>query len=142
MAKHGFHAALVEGDLSHLPFSDCSFDCAIAVASYHHIEGEASRATAVNELRRVLRPAGEAFISVWNYEQPRFRGTSRDQFVPWRIGDTILNRYYHLFAIDELEYVLTQGGFEIERIGSGTRPGDPSTQDVRNICALVKKPVG
>lgn len=140
MAKHGFHAALVCGDLRALPFADHSFDYAIAVASYHHIEREESRGQAFNELRRVLRPAGEAFISVWNRDQPRFRDTPEDQWVPWRHGEVTLQRFYHLFTVDELAAVLQQSRFTIQHIGHGSSREDVLEEDVRNICALIQKP--
>lgn len=140
MAKHGFRAGLVRGDLSHLPFGDSSFDYAIAIASYHHVEGAASRKEALAELRRILRPAGEAFLSVWNYAQPRFHGTPRDQLVPWCSEGVRLQRYYHLFTVDELHHLLAECGFEIARIGHGMQGGDPAREDIRNICALVRKP--
>ncbi len=140
MAKHEFSAARVRGDLSHLPFADATFDHALAIASYHHIEDESSRHRAVAELRRVLRPGGEAFLSVWNYVQPRFHNTPRDQYVPWRDGEVTLNRFYHLYTEDELAALLLQCGLVIERIGPAASREDPEREDTRNICALVRKP--
>lgn len=140
MARHGFRAALVCADLCHLPFADNSFDCAVAVAGYHHIETKDGRRHALDELCRVLRPGGEAFISVWNREQPRFRDTPSDQWIPWRDGEVTLYRFYHLFTAEELASVLQQSGFAVAHIGPGTLRTDAATEDVRNICALIQKP--
>jgi len=140
LTKHGVRAALTQGDLRRLPFVDRSVDYAIGIACYHHIEGDAARAEAFVELRRVLRPGGEAFLSVWNHDQPRFRGASRDQFVPWRKGGTVLRRYYHLFTLDELQAALLRAGFQVVRIGHGAPRGDEAENDPRNICALVRRP--
>ena len=139
-AKHGVGATLVQADLTHLPFADSSFDHAIGIACYHHIQGERERQLALGELQRILRPGGEAFLSVWNYAQPRFQAMPQDQTVPWHSGGVTLSRYYHLFTRDEFAEVLQQGGFEIVRLGYGTRRNADSEEDTRNICALVRRP--
>ncbi|MBN1152790.1 MAG: class I SAM-dependent methyltransferase [Dehalococcoidia bacterium] len=135
--RHGLQASLVQGDLVSLPFADDSFDYAVAVACYHHIEGTPARVQALSELRRVLRAGGEAFISVWNHAQPRFEGTPQDQQIPW--GEGTLNRYYHLFTQEELALALTECGFDLVRVGFGSERRDAAREDPRNICALVRK---
>ena len=139
---HAFGASLDQGELSYLPFEDGAFDFAIAIACYHHLEGENVRAAALVELRRTLRPGGEAFISVWNHEQPRFATAPRDVLVPWGDEDSALTRYYHLYTCAELETALLQSGFSVIRLGHGTRRHDPTQEDERNICALIARPEG
>lgn len=53
---------LVNGDVVHLPFSDGSFDVVVAPHMLYHVE---ARATALVELRRVLRPGG-VLVAVTN----------------------------------------------------------------------------
>ncbi len=139
MSRHGTRASLIQGDLSHLPFADESFDYAIGVACYHHIEGASARKMAFAELKRILRPQGEAFLSVWNHAQPRFSELPQDQQVPFRHGTTAVERYYHLFTADELEAVLRQSGFETVSMGCSMSRQDRSLEDSRNICALVRR---
>ncbi len=97
-ARHDVNASLVQGELTQLPFRSESFDYAIGVACYHHIPGESGRVEAYSELKRILKPAGEAFVSVWNHDQPRFRALPQDQLVPWRVGEVTVQRYYHLYV--------------------------------------------
>lgn len=141
MARHATHSPLVQGDLACLPFADASFDHAIGIACYHHIQGESARRKAFFELRRILKPGGEAFVSVWNHLQPRFRSLEQDQFVQWRDGDTTLKRYYHLFTGEELRAELQRAGFEIVRIGHSRMRHDATKEDQRNICALLRNPL-
>lgn len=141
-ARHGSNIALAQGELTSLPFADAAFDHAVGVACYHHIKGEEHRARALAELMRILRPEGEAFISVWNHEQQRFRGAPQDQMVPFRVGDVTLTRYYHLFTREELGAELRRSGFELLTLGYGTSRSDASREDARNICALVRRPAG
>ena len=84
-AKFQFQVKLSVADALSLPFSDNAFDWAISVATYHHIKGKGERERAFMELRRVLKPGGEAFLTVWNYGQPRFWLRSKDQEVRWRV---------------------------------------------------------
>jgi ubiquinone/menaquinone biosynthesis C-methylase UbiE len=66
-------AQFIRSDLEALPFSDNSMDAAVCVATLHHIPSGAARSKAASELRRVLKPGGSAFISVWDLDQPKFK---------------------------------------------------------------------
>jgi len=138
--KHNYHALLIQGDLTSMPFGDSTFDYAVGIASYHLVQDATARLLAFRELRRILRPAGEALLSVWNYEQPRFRSLPQDQAIPWRVGNTTVERYYHLYTRDELETALQRSGFDVVQLGYGTMKTGSSTEDIRNICALVRNP--
>jgi tRNA (uracil-5-)-methyltransferase TRM9 len=137
--KFKFKAELRQADARQLPYADGFFDYAIAVASYHHIEGVEERLKALTELKRVLRPGGEAFITVWNKWQTKFWFKGKDTQVPWKAKDKTLNRYYHLFSYGELEKLARQAGFEIIRSFPEKRYKFPITFFSRNICLLVRK---
>ncbi|MFW6150844.1 MAG: class I SAM-dependent methyltransferase [Chloroflexota bacterium] len=138
-AKFRFEAALVRGDMTALPFAAASFDRAVAVASYHHLQGTEARHQALRELNRVLRSGGEAFLSVWNRRQPRFWLRSSEQLVPWRAREGTRYRYYHLFTYGELEASLDKAGFTVLHLGPEKGYRVPVRQFSRNICALVRK---
>ncbi len=137
--KFGFTASLVVADAGYLPFADESFDWAISVATYHHIPGEERRQAALNELKRVLKPGGEAFITVWNYWQPRFWFRGKEVIVPWRTGGKILPRYYYLFSYPELEKRVKQAGFQLLQSFPEKSYRLPVKLFSRNICLLVGK---
>jgi SAM-dependent methyltransferase len=59
----GANAAIVEGDGAALPFPDASFDYVFA---HGVIQYAASDRAIVDEVRRVLRPGGEAIFQVYN----------------------------------------------------------------------------
>jgi SAM-dependent methyltransferase len=88
---------------------------------------------------RVLRPGGEAFITVWNRWQPRFWFKPKNTRVPWRSGATTLYRYYYLFSYGELEKTARQAGFEILNSFPESRYRFPLKTFSRNICLLVRK---
>ncbi len=112
-AKFRFSAALVQGDAVRLPFRNCSFDHAIAIAVYHHIRGKEGRLQAYRELGRVLRPGGEAFITVWDLaRRPVFVGR-QERSVPWRVGGKTVERYVYVYGPNELRKELTASGFRI-----------------------------
>jgi len=138
-AKFKFYVNLATADAPYLPFPDNTFDWVISVATYHHIKGENDRERAFDELRRVLKPAGEAFLTVWNRGQPRFWLKSKDQEVPWRLKGKTVCRYYHLFSYNELKRLLTKVGFKIVSISPEKSYHFPIKNFSRNICVLVKK---
>ena len=137
--KFDFNVELSPADVRQLPYPDNSFDWAIAVATYHHIKGEQERLKALNELRRVLKPGGEAFITVWNRWQPRFWLKSKELFVPWQKKDKALYRYYYLFSYAELEKMAKKASFQIISSFPESSYHFPLKVFSRNICLIVKK---
>lgn len=137
--KFNFDVDLVSGNAVHLPFADNAFDYAIAIATYHHIEDKESRFSAFTELHRVLKPGGEAFITVWNRWQPRFWGHRHDTKVPWKTGGLVMQRYYHLYSYRELEEPAKQAGLSILRVSPESTYKFPVKMFSRNICLLVRK---
>ena len=137
--KFNFEVSLSLADIGCLPYSDKTFDWAISVATYHHIRGEEKKKAALDELRRVLKPGGEAFITVWNRWQPRFWFSRREVAVPWRKKSEILYRYYYLFSYPELEKLVKKACFEILKSFPEGSYRFPMKFFSRNICLLVKK---
>jgi tRNA (uracil-5-)-methyltransferase TRM9 len=137
--KFKFKVELKQADARQLPYPDGFFDYAIAVASLHHIEGAEGRLKALEELKRVLKPGGEAFITAWNKWQPKFWFKGKDTQVPWKAKDKTLNRYYHLFSYRELEKLARKAGFSVIKSYPESRYKFPIKYFSRNVCLLVKK---
>jgi tRNA (uracil-5-)-methyltransferase TRM9 len=137
--KFGFPVNLHVADARHLPFADNTFDWAIAVATYHHLQGRDSQLSALAELRRVLKPEGEAFITVWNRCQRRFWLKKKEVAVPWKAGGQTIYRYYYLFTYPELEGLVNRAGFRILMSFPEHSYHWPLKYFSRNICLLVKK---
>lgn len=137
--KFHFDAELSLADVSYLPYSNETFDWAISVATYHHIKGKAERQRALNELWRVLKPNGEAFITVWNRWQPRFWLKSKELFIPWQKKGKTLYRYYYLFSYAELEKMTKKAGFQVMSSLPESSYRFPFNIFSRNICLLIKK---
>ena len=130
---------LALAEINHLPYQDQAFDWAISVATYHHIKGKSERQAALNELRRVLKPGGEAFITVWNRWQPRFWFKHREVAMPWRQKGKTLYRYYYLFSYAELEKLARKAGFETLKSFPESSYHYPIRTFSRNICLLVRR---
>jgi ubiquinone/menaquinone biosynthesis C-methylase UbiE len=137
--KYDFNVELSLADVRQLPYPDNSFDWVISVATYHHIKGKQERLKALNELKRVLKPGGEVFITVWNRCQLGFWFKPKDLYVPWRKKDKMLYRYYHLFSYAELENLVRKAGFSILESHPESTYRFPLKQFSRNICLLLKK---
>jgi len=138
--KFNFAVNLSVADICYLPYHDQTFDWAISVATYHHM-GHKEQPTALNELMRVLKPGGEAFITVWNHWQPRFWSKGKEVAVPWRTGGKTLDRYYYLFSYPELERLVKKAGFTLLKSFPESSYHFPIKYFSRNICLLVRKGV-
>ncbi|MDP3879887.1 MAG: class I SAM-dependent methyltransferase [Dehalococcoidales bacterium] len=137
--KFGFDVNLSVADAAYLPYRDGAFDWAISVATYHHIRGKEAQQRALDELWRVLKPGGEAFITVWNRWQPRFWFMGKEVSVPWRTRDEVLGRYYYLFSYPELEGLVRKAGFSVLKSFPESSYRFPLKFFSRNICLLVQK---
>ena len=137
--KHGFSARLVQADMRSLPFASDSFDFAVSVASLHHLKGHEEQVKALSELKRVLKPGSEVFVTVWNRCQPRFWAKPKEVLVPFKTGGEIVERYYYLFTFGEVERLARQAGFEVLKSFPESRYRFPVRSFSRNICLLLKK---
>ena len=117
------------------PVSDTTIVSA-AGQTYQHKEGQQA---AFIELRRVLKPGGEAFITVWNRWQPRFWFKRKEVTVPWRTQGKVLYRYYYLFSYSELERLAVSTGFQVLKSFPESSYRIPIKLFSRNICLLVRK---
>ena len=137
--KFEFPVQLTVADARCLPFAGGSFDWAIAIATYHHLQGREDQLKALQELRRVLKPGGEAFLTVWNRCQPRFWFKRKEVAMPWKAKGQVAYRYYYLFTFGELEKLLKKAGFQVLQSAPETRYHFPIKYFARNICILVKR---
>ena len=138
-AKFDFTVSLSAADVRYLPYPNETFNRAISVATYHHVKGKEERLKSLQELGRVLKPGGEAFITVWNHWQPRFWFHGKEIGVPWRTKAKTLYRYYYLFSYRELEKLVKKAGFEVLKSFPESACHCPIKFFSRNICLLVRK---
>jgi len=111
-----------------LPFDSDFFDKVFSVAVFHHIPSKEKRLEFLLEIKRVLKPEGELFLTVWNLWQKKYltlisKFTSLkilkktkldfcDVFIPFQGKQ----RYYHCFKIRELKGLTKEAGFEVKEI--------------------------
>jgi tRNA (uracil-5-)-methyltransferase TRM9 len=137
--KYNLTLNLAQANASEIPYRDDCFDYVIAVATFHHIEGEEERLKALRELKWVVKPGGEAFITAWNKWQPRFWLKKKDILVPWKSRDKTHYRYYHLFSYGELEALVKKAGLQVVKSYAESRYKFPIKLFSRNVCVLAKK---
>lgn len=136
------------GDALNLPFSDNLFDNIFGVAVFHHIPSEELRLSFLSEAKRVLKPKGKLFLTVWNLPQRKrsllifknfllkITGLSKvdlnDSFVNW--GDKT-QRYVHYFSQPELKRLIKRSGLKIKEIRILKRPNSGES----NIALVAEK---
>lgn len=132
-----------------LDFDDSTFDKIYCLSVFHHIPSVEMRVKYLKEIRRVLKPNGLLILSVWNlWNRP---GTFieiiksgifhpkldlNDIFLPFKDGETKVNRYIHCFKKNELEKLLFETGFEINSIEMQFRG---LSRQNENFLAIAKK---
>jgi tRNA (uracil-5-)-methyltransferase TRM9 len=138
--KYDFSVNLIQADLSALPYGDKAFNFAISIAAYHHIRGRENTLAALGQLRRVLKPGGEAFITVWNKLQPSFWLRRKDAYLPWKTKEQIYLRYYYLYDYGQISRLVSRAGFEIIYAMPESSYKFPLKYFSRNICLLTRAP--
>jgi tRNA (uracil-5-)-methyltransferase TRM9 len=137
--KFEFEASLQVADARWLPYADNSFDWAISIAAYHHLPPNDGQLPALQELKRVLTPGGEAFLTVWNRCQSRFWFKGHEANIPWKVEGRTVYRYYYLFTFREFENLVKRAGFKVLKASAESTYHGPLKYFSRNICLLVKK---
>ena len=116
-----------------LPIRDGVFDAVICIAVIHHFASVERRKKCLQEISRLLKVGGKAYVTAWATEQTRKRYDEQDQLIRWNVHPQYnkeapkFKRFYHLFIkgefmellsdIHELEIVdekWIEGNWEIE----------------------------
>ncbi len=144
---------LISSPLS-FPFQNNFFDKIFCLSVLHHIPSKKFRKDFIKEIKRILRPGGEAIITVWDlrnnqksnlllfqYTLAKLIGKSKldlkDIFYPWKNnrGEILVQRYIHVFSIKELEKLFRRAGFIIKDKGVFLR-----SKKGKNIFLVAQKP--
>jgi len=88
-----------QGEAEALPFEDSSFDLVTGLDVVEHLDDDLA---GLKEMRRVLRPGGQALLFV-----PAF------MFL-WGVQDDI-SHHRRRYTLDQLKRVVRQAGFEVDR---------------------------
>ncbi len=115
---HERYGTGVVADATQLPFQDEAFDAVIYVAGWHGIPTEQGREDSLRELHRVLRSGGDAQITNWSRDAPRFQrdgepGQAVDVIIPWRSDGHDEQRTYHLTTRDGFQAQCEAVGFTV-----------------------------
>lgn len=129
-------ADVVLGDATALPLADASMDACVYVAGLHGIPSPQGRDASLRELRRVLKPGGQAQLTVWSRDAPKFAGLPPgivDVDVPWKGDGHQQVRTYHLYGTASLRAACESAGWRVESI----EPVDVAAPR-DNLVALIR----
>ena len=135
--KNKIKAEFVKASADSLPFKEDFFDSAIFIAVLHCIETKEKREKTLKELLRVLKPNSEALISVWDYNQERFKDSENESFIPWKHEKKEYMRYYYLYDKQEFIDLLKKVGFKIIKVMD--KNNSNGFYSKKNLIAIVKK---
>jgi SAM-dependent methyltransferase len=122
---------VIKASMTDIPFNDNRFDGIICIASYHHLNNDNDRKKTLDEIYRILKPGGLAFIEVWglvqtlpNKNAENFKKNSN--LVKWKSVKTgeIYYRYYNIYSDGELESEIKRLKPEFNIVNSGYEKGN------------------
>ena len=122
--KHRTEACFCISEMQSLPFSSGNFDYVASAAVLHHLDSQEKRLKCLGEMKRVLKPDGQIFVSVW-------RKNSEDAYISWTTKGKKYKRYYHFFGEDELKNLFIESGFRKIKVFEDEKK--------KNICVLAFK---
>lgn len=120
---------------SPFPYEDNYFDAVFCLATLHHIPSIKFRRQFLSEIRRVLKPSGQMYLTVW-YLRAKFsirlqllkmlflktfhltKFDYGDIFYPFKdqSGKILVNRYFHCFTKNELINLMSTSYFSLDQI--------------------------
>ncbi|MFH1780210.1 MAG: class I SAM-dependent methyltransferase [Candidatus Micrarchaeota archaeon] len=129
---------VLEGDFTKLPFENDFFDFVFYFASLHHLKvGEQEEA--FQEMHRVLKKGGMAFVTVWSKYQKRFKGVKKEALIGFDYYGRRAKRYYYFFDEDELKSLAVRAGLRVKEIFFEDNGEKTKKLDSRNICLIAEK---
>ena len=130
-------AKFIAGDMSQIltSFERESFDVIVACASFQHLPQVLERQRLIDMCYCLLRYEGLLMMTNWAFSKWflkkhwRIFVKSGFKFLislgkPWVGKDSLELRYYHLFSLEELRLLLTNGGFRIKKLSYVDRRGE------------------
>lgn len=137
------------------------YDVVIWVASFQHLDTDAKRAIVMRWIYRVLKYQGKVIMTNWamsDWFKKRYKKEVRNAFfksiftfwnrksndiiVPWKTWDDVFHRYYHMFSLSELQYLLDIGWFITQKLIFIDNNGQTATQkNARNSFLVWAKEV-
>jgi SAM-dependent methyltransferase len=136
---------------SDIPYQ--SFDKIFAIASWHHLPGDALRQRKLEEFHNRLTAGGYLLLTTWNLKQSKyfwlwmknnlrniFTGYDwNDMLVPWRTRNKVVYRYYHSISKKRLLKAVRKAGFIIEECYYSNKGETSNWWSGKNLVLIAKK---
>ena len=112
----------IVGDIMEVTFPSDTFDKAFAIAFLHHIPSEVMRLNILAEARRILKPEGLLFLTVWAPTK-KIRSQWRRKEPALEKGDVVrawggrADLYYHFFKPQEVVSLTKKAGLNVLQKG-------------------------
>lgn len=143
------------GNALKLPYSKNKFDLVYSLAVMHHLPTQKNHLKFLQEIKRVLKPGGKAFIFNWNLfnkknaekfnvseaikSNRKKKIDERDIFVRWKgtPGQNV-QRFIHVFLPDEMAILSAQAGFSKVKIQYYSQLGKKELNGEELVTILQK----
>jgi SAM-dependent methyltransferase len=127
------------------------FDLVFMIASFHHLPDTESRMNLLKKIYKEMKPGGKLIMTNWNLEsdwaqdklQKDWEKIGENDFlIPWKNqqGELMAKRYYHHFNKEELEDLLSQSGFMVEKNYFYAQTSWSDKKGGQNLITIASKP--
>lgn len=134
-------ASFLVADALDAPFGDQKFDAVFCIAVLNHIPSKELRIEFLKNAKKILKNNGILIMTNWNLYQKKYfmlviksffikivsyliywlktfglparKLDFSDIFIPWKLKNKIIQRYYHAFTTRELFKLFEQTGFNV-----------------------------
>lgn len=133
--REGVKAVFKSADIRNLPFKAATFDVIFCLAVLHHLK-KPQHEKALQEMRRVLKPGGKLFLSVWS----RHRKGKKEEHIAFSdLHARAELRYHYFFTRAELKTALEKAGFAVEEVFDERKGIRVPAREGQNLCVRAGK---
>lgn len=98
----------IHANMVKIPLKTNSIDYIICIASFHHLKSKKARISCLKEIKRILKPNGKLFLTVWIQ-----KGKIGPHYITWQ---NKVKRYYYFFTEQELKDIFKETGFKVTKL--------------------------
>jgi len=98
----------IHADMTKIPLKNNSLDYVLCIAAFHHLKTKKARISCLKEIKRILKPNGKLFLTVWT-----LKGKKGPNYITWQ---NKIKRYYYFFTEKELKDLFKETNLKIIKL--------------------------
>jgi ubiquinone/menaquinone biosynthesis C-methylase UbiE len=118
----GGYGSFVCGDLTRMPFRDCSFQTSVCIGTFYNLPGADTVSAGLREMGRVTRPGGRIICEFRNSRNPLMQFSSA---YARKYDSTFGDLPFETYSLETVRHLCADAGLDIVRIVPRMPPWKP-----------------